>query len=107
MIRVLNENTLPTFVIAKDLDIPFSGGEKQLSSLQALKLVHVTNIAKSIPKYSEEQLHTLLTNLWPNIAVNTVKEIYRPVFEGLLINVKTGEHRVVKMDGYTGTILQE
>ncbi|MBM3281734.1 MAG: ATP-binding protein [Candidatus Diapherotrites archaeon] len=107
MIRVLNENTLPTFVIAKDLDIPFSGGEKQLSSLQALKLVHVTNIAKSIPKYSEEQLHALLTNLWPNVVVNTVKEIYRPLFEGLLINTKTGEHRIVKMDGYTGTILNE
>lgn len=107
MIRVLNENTIPTFVLAKEIDIPFSGSEKELSSLQALKLVNVSNISKTIPKYSEEQLHTLLTSLWPNILVNSVKEIYRPVFDGLLVNTKTGEHRIVKLDGYTGMIISE
>ncbi len=107
MINVLNENTLPTFTLAKDIDIPFTGNEKELSSLQALKLVHVSNIAKSISKYSEDQLHTLLTSLWPNILVNNVKEIYRPVFEATLVNTKSGEHRVIRLDGYTGMILTE
>ena len=107
MVNVLNENTLPTFTLAKDIDIPFTGNEKELSSLQALKLVHVSNIAKSIPKYSEDQLHTLLTSLWPNILVNNVKEIYRPVFEATFVNTKTSEHRVVRLDGYTGMILSE
>lgn len=107
MINVLNEDTFPTFTLAKDIDIPFSGSEKELSSLQALKLVHVSNIAKSIPKYSEDQLHTLLTSLWPNILVNSVKEIYRPVFEGVLVNTRSSEHRVLRLDGYTGMIIDE
>lgn len=107
MARVMNENTFPTFVMAKDIDIPFSGNEKELSSLQALKLVHVSNIVKSIPTFTEEQIHTLLTSLWPNVTVNSVKEIYRPLFEGTLVNTKTGEHRVLRLDGYTGMIFTE
>ncbi len=107
LVKVKNEEKLPSFSLIRDLDIPFVGNEKELSSIQALKLVNVSDIVKSVPKYSEEQLHGLLTQLWPNILVTNVSEIYRPAFEATLVNTRTKEHRLVKIDGFTGMIMNE
>lgn len=107
LVQVKNEEKNPTFSLGKNLDIPFIGNEKELGSVQALKLVNVSNIRKGEPRLSDDKLHALLGTLWPNVSVNRIAEIYRPVFEATLLNTKSGEHRMVRLDGFTGALFEE
>ncbi len=107
LIRAKGEERNPVFSVENSLDIPVVGDEKALSSLQSLKLVNVSNIQRERTRISEEKIHTLLSTLWPHVMVESVSEIYRPLFETMLVNPKTGEHRVVRLDGFTGSLLDE
>ncbi|MDZ4256774.1 MAG: DUF87 domain-containing protein, partial [archaeon] len=106
-LRVLQNNGLirmskdkePVVSLSPQVDIPLSGMEKTLSSLTHVPLVHVDKVTRTPSNLKPEELHTLLATWWPDVVVTQVKEIFRPTFDGLLINRQTGEHRVVRLDG--------
>lgn len=107
LISVKNPDKVPTFSLAHDLDLPLSGNEKELASLTAVQLVNVSNISAEKAILSEEKIHTLLASIWPHVVVTKVNLVYRPMYEGLLINPRTQEHRTVRVDAHTGTIIDE
>jgi hypothetical protein len=75
--------------------------------MQSIKLTHVPSISEEKIQISEEKVHGLLSQLWTDVSVSKVTPIYRPVFEAILVNGKTNEHRTVFLDGFTGQSLDE
>lgn len=107
LIRVTNEDKVPKFYPDKQVDLPLSGNEKALSSMQSIKLTNVPSISEEKIRISEEKVHALLSQLWTDVTVSKVSPIYRPVFEAVLLNTKNNEARIVFLDGFTGKLLDE
>lgn len=107
VVIVKNPDKVPTFALSSGLDLPLSGNEKELASLTAVKLVNVSNIATEKAVISEEKIHSLLGSIWPHVMVTKTHLIYRPMYEGLLINPRTQEHRTVRVDAHTGRVIDE
>ncbi|MEK6970301.1 MAG: DUF87 domain-containing protein, partial [archaeon] len=107
LIRVTNEEKTPKFYPDQRVDLPLMGDEKVLSSMQSITLTNVPSISEEKIRIPEEKVHGLLSQLWPDVSVNKVTPIYRPVFEATLVNTKTNEHRMVFLDGFTGKLLDE
>lgn len=107
LVRVKNEDKVAQFAPDKQVDLPLSGSERALSSMQSIKLTNVPSVSQERVHISEEKVHSLLSQLWSNVVVTTVSPIYRPVFEATLVNPKNNEYRTVLMDGFTGKIINE
>ncbi|MEK6902314.1 MAG: ATP-binding protein [archaeon] len=107
LIDVKNPDKVPAFSLSKGLDLPLSGNEKELASLTAVKLVNVSTISSEKPVLSEDKIHTLLASIWSHVLVTKTHLIYRPFYEGLLINPRSQEHRTVRVDAHTGRVIEE
>ncbi|MFH0969952.1 MAG: DUF87 domain-containing protein [Candidatus Diapherotrites archaeon] len=107
LIHVKNETKTPIFVSSKEIDLPLTGGEKELGSLQPIKLVHVPAITRENVHITEAMIHAQLTQLWSNVVVTQATEIFRPIFQATLVNPKTNAFRTIKVDGFTGSIIDE
>ncbi len=106
LVKKMEKNGVILYCIKKKFDLPRTPLHSLHLSLQKLPLVTAQAIMKEKERYSKREVRELLQKIWKKLVVTSIKEIYWPVYEGIVENIKTGKKRRIFIDGFTGKELE-
>ena len=106
LVKRIEKNGSIMYCLKMKFDLPRSPLHSLHLSLQKLPLVTAEVLMKEKERYSKKEVRELLQKIWKKLVVTAIKEIYWPVYEGIIEDIKTGKRRSMHVDAFTGKELQ-
>lgn len=106
LIKRIEKNKLVMYCLNMKFDLPRSPLHSLHLSLQKLPLVTAEVLMKEKERYSKKEVRELLQRIWRKLVVTNINEIYWPIYEGIVEDIKTGKRRAMRVDAFTGKELQ-
>jgi DNA-binding MarR family transcriptional regulator len=88
----------------KRVDLPQNPLHEILDSIGKRPIAEIESAAAIQPIVGQREIPTIMRNLWGNVVVKEITEIYLPVWEGVM-KKRTGEERVERIDAINGNRL--
>jgi hypothetical protein len=106
LVRIVEKNGTIMYCLNRRFDLPRSPLHPLHLSLQSLPLVTAEVLMKEKERYSKKEVRELLQKIWKKLVVTSIKEIYWPVYEGIVENIKTGKRKQLYIDAFSGQEIQ-
>jgi len=104
--KVIDEKKNEIFTHGKiEMELPPNPLHEILPTIGKRPITEIDSAVLLPPVMSEKEIPELLKKLWGNIAVKEITHIFLPIWEGVL-KKKTGEERIVMIDGINGKIVK-
>lgn len=87
-----------------EMELPPHPLHEMLPSVGKRPITEIDSASVIQAKFSEKEIPDLLKKLWGNVVVKEVTHLFLPVWEGTL-KKRTGEERVIMIDGINGNKL--
>jgi len=102
LVKIIEKNGIVMYQLNKRFDLPRSPLHPMHQSLQNIPLVTAEVLMKEKERYSKNDVRDLLQRIWKKLVVTSIKDIYWPIYEGIVENTKTGKRRKICIDAITG-----